>query len=73
MRLEIKINWEKQINKQTNNSNNENKSKQKNQKTKQNKKKTVTTEKAMPSQSHPIFLKDLSQVVNLFLSQKSIY
>ena len=67
MRLEIKINWEKQISKQ------KQQQKQKQAKTNQ-KKKIVTTEKEIPSQPQSIFSpKDLSQVVYLFLSQKSAY
>ena len=71
MRLEITISWGKQTNKQQQ----QEQQKQKQAKTKtkkQNRKqKTVTTEKVIPFQLQPIFLRDLSQVVYLFLSQKS--
>ena len=77
LRLEIKINWEKQTNKQTTTATTKTKASKKNKnknKKKQNKKqKTVATEKVIPSQPQPIFPKDLSQVVYLFLSQKSVY
>ena len=71
MRLEIKINWEKQTNKQQQQQ--QQKQNQAKQKTKNKKQKIVTTEKVIPSQPQPIFPKDLSQVVYLFLSQKSVY
>ena len=73
MRLEIKINWEKQANKQTNNNSNKKKQKQAKKAKKPKKQKTVTTEKVIPSKTQPIFPKDLSQVVYLFLSQKLVY
>ena len=72
-RLERKINWKNKQsnNSNSNNSNNKNKSKQKTKKTKN--KKIATTEKVIPSKTQPIFPKDFSQVVYLFLPQKSVY
>ena len=77
MRLEIKVNWEKQTNKQTTTVTTKTKAsknkKRKTKKQKQNKKqKTVTTVKVIPSQPQPIFSKDLSQAICLFLYQKTL-
>ena len=61
-------------NKQINNNNSNNNSNKNKSKQKQNQKqKTETTEKVIPSQTQFIFSKDFSQVVYLFLPQKSVY
>ena len=63
----------KETNKQQQQQQQKQKKKQNNNNKKNKKQKTVTTKKVIPSQPQPIFSKDLSQVVYLFQSQKSIY